>query len=73
MKNNDLSIEELDSFIKRYSSLAKLSYEDALKVIDENIDSIENDYNSIRGGIMCSLFSYVNAMSPEKSMLFIIS
>lgn len=58
LKNNDLSIEELDSFIKRYSSLAKLSYEDALKVIDENIDSIENDYNSIRGGIMCSLFSY---------------
>ena len=58
LKNNDLSIEELDSFIKRYSSLAKLSYEDSLKVIDENIDSIENDYISIRGGIMCSLFSY---------------
>ena len=62
LKNNDLSIENLDLFIKRYSSFAKLSYDDAVNIINDNIDIIENDYASIRGGIMCCLFSYSNNM-----------
>lgn len=60
LKNNNLSIEEIDLFIKRYSEFSKLSYDEALDVLNNNIESIENDYVSIRGGIMCSLFSYSN-------------
>lgn len=60
LKNNDLSIEDLDLFINKYASYTKLSYEEALEVINNNIETIENDYQSIRGGIMCTLFSYSN-------------
>ena len=60
LKNNDLSIEELDNFISKYAEYTKLSYDDALKVINDNIETIENDYESIRGGIMCILFNYSN-------------
>ena len=59
LNNNDLSIEELDSFINKYAGYAKLSYDEALQVINDNIDSIK-EYESIRGGIMCTLFSYSN-------------
>ena len=62
LKNNDLKIEELDEFIKEYSNYTKLSYEESIKVINENIESIENEYKSIRGGIMCTLFTYSNEM-----------
>ncbi len=60
LKNNDLTIDELDNFIIRYCGFAKLSYDDALEVLKSNLSSIENDYQSIRGGIMCSLFMYAN-------------
>jgi len=60
LKNNDLEIEQLDIFIRKYASFSKLSYEDALNVLSENIESVELDYESIRGGIMCNLFSYSN-------------
>lgn len=60
LKNNDLSIEELNNFIVKYASYTKLNYDEALYAINENIDSVENDYESIRGGIMCILFSYSN-------------
>ena len=60
LKNNDLTIEELDFFINKYAGYTKLSYEDALKVINDNIDSIESDYQSIRGGIMVTLFNHSN-------------
>ena len=58
LSNNDLSIEELDNFIIRYCELSKLSYDVALDVLKDNIDTIESDYISIRGGIMVSLFDY---------------
>jgi len=60
LKNNDLTIEELDLFINKYAEYTKLSYDDALKVINDNINSIESDYLSIRGGIMCTLFNHSN-------------
>ena len=60
LKNNDLSIEELDLFIKRYSSFCKISYDDSINIIRNNFESIENDYDSIRGGIMCTLFTYAS-------------
>lgn len=58
LKNNDLSIDELFKFIIRYCEFSKLSYETGLDVIKNNVQSIENDYQSIRGGIMCTLFDY---------------
>ena len=60
LKNNDLNIEELDLFIKRYALFSKLSYDDAVKVLYDNIDVIESEFTSIRGGIMCTLFSYAS-------------
>lgn len=60
LKNNDLAIEDLDLFINKYAGYTKLSYDEALDIINNNIDTIENDYQSIRGGIMCTLFSYSN-------------
>ena len=60
LKNNDLSIEELDDFIIKYADYSKLTYEESLKAINDNLESIENNYESIRGGIMCTLFTYSN-------------
>ena len=56
VSNNDLTIEELNKFIIKYSSLAHYSYYDALDIIKNNLDSINKDYDSIKGGIMCTLF-----------------
>jgi len=60
LKNNNLSIEELDMFIKRYADFSKVSYEEAVTILSDNIQSIESDYDSICGGIMCTLFNYAN-------------
>lgn len=70
LSNNDLSISELKDFIVKYSGYAKLDYKDALKVINDNVETIESDYSSIRGGIMCTLFTYSNEqgiLSPYTS------
>ena len=60
LNNNDLDIELLKDFIVKYSSYTKLDYATALQVINNNIASIESDYTSIRGGIMCTLFTYAD-------------
>lgn len=56
LDNNDLSIDELDDFIEKYSSYSHYSYEQSLDIIKNNLESINNDYESIKGGIMCTLF-----------------
>lgn len=56
LSNNDLTLEELDDFIVKYSKLSHYSYKSAVEIIKENKDTIENDYNSIKGGIMQILF-----------------
>lgn len=58
VNNNDLDIASLNDFIIKYSEYAKIDYNTALQVINDNLASIENDYASIRGGIMCTLFTY---------------
>lgn len=49
---------ELVSMIGKYSFYTKISYQQGVNVVENQLDKIKNEYNSPKAGIMCVLFDY---------------
>lgn len=49
---------ELISMIDRYSIFTKASCEQGVKIVENYLEKIKNEYNNPKAGIMCVLFDY---------------
>ena len=47
---------ELYSLVERYSLYTLTNYFDGIKIVNNSLDKIKNEYNSPKAGIMCVLF-----------------
>ena len=66
---------ELVLMIDRYSVYTKMTYEQSVKIVENNLDKIKNEYNNPKAGVMCVLFDYaienniLRNNCPEDEML----
>lgn len=66
---------ELVIMIDRYSVYTKMTYEQSVKIVENNLDKIKNEYNNPKAGVMCVLFDYaienniLRNNCPEDEML----
>ena len=58
--DSNISLEEINNYIIKYSSYSKYSYDEAVDIIYNNLDNV-NNYSSLKGYILCTLFDSANS------------
>lgn len=53
-----INYTELVPMIDRYSLYTKTTYGQGVKIVENHLDKIKNEYNNAKAGIMCVLFDY---------------
>ena len=57
-KSTGIDSSELVPMIDRYSLYTKTTYGQGVKIVENNLDKIKNEYNNPKAGVMCVLFDY---------------
>jgi len=57
-KSTGIDSSELIPMIDRYSLCTKTTYGQGVKIVENSLDKIKNEYNNPKAGVMCVLFDY---------------
>lgn len=57
-KSTGIDSSELIPMIDRYSLYTKTTYGQGVKIVENSLDKIKNEYNNPKAGVMCVLFDY---------------
>lgn len=54
--DSNYTVEEINDLIVKYSSYSLFTYDEAISIIEDNLEYITSNYSSLETGIMCILF-----------------